>query len=56
MTGDVAYALLKGAIDKLSGPGIKQAVSEYVELHPDLLGDLLGLEVKNGKLCVKKED
>lgn len=47
------YAILKAAIDSLSGPAISEAVAEYLEDHPEWAAlDLLGLyKDEDGYIC-----
>lgn len=54
MSPEEVFALLKKRIDALSGPEIKQAVSEYLEKHPDAALEVLGLyKDEQGYICQK---
>lgn len=46
------YAITKKAIEKLSGPEINKAVTEYLEKNPTVLLDNMGIGVVDGYLCV----
>lgn len=53
MNGEEVYAILKKKIDELSGPAISEAVSDYLEAHPEWAAlDLLGLyKDEQGYIC-----